>query len=285
MSKNEKLDIDKYESLEWSDFHALPKENKKNLIAFVAKTTLPTIHFEDLKEGLKSPVRVISKAELQKNAQTLIGGTIGFEHQAFPIYGGYVIDAKWNEKEEQIEGVGIVPDAYIEKVRSGKIKKCSVTFNWQREIVSSECTEFVGVRFPRVDLLDVGTVAGDRNTSVSLFESTKQEGFLEGSIISENLPLKIESLPSGSPKPDESLQKIKDLEGAVHTLKESMKTIELARALAIETAKKAESQRIVKEIKEILPAPQFERYFNNGAKMFTEEVKKIVRKEESLNIA
>jgi hypothetical protein len=58
-----------------------------------------------------------------------------------------------------------------------------------------------------------------------------------------------------------------------------MKSIETNQVSKINEARKEESQRIINEVKNILPPPQIERFFNGGAQRFVIEVKKIVHKE------
>jgi hypothetical protein len=60
-----------------------------------------------------------------------------------------------------------------------------------------------------------------------------------------------------------------------------MKSVEASQASNVANAKREESQRILKEIKDVLPAPQYIRFFNGGAQRFVQEIKKVVNKEES----
>lgn len=312
--KEKEKSVIKTESFEWTTDFDKSKAPQGNLIKFVAKTTIPTVHMEDLKEGLKSPIRIFPPKELTEAARSLILRPIGINHMK-PIYGAYTLDAQWNEKEQQVEGIGYVPDNYIAKIRSGDIKTCSVEFHWRKEVEVPGGTEYHGLWFQGVDLLE-NMSPGDVGTSVSLFESASQQGIFNGVVsppeikgepfgpykdwdacivdqqskgkdaetakkICGSMQGNLEAVAPVVPavKPDEKDEKIKGLESSIVTLRESIKSIEASQNKLIAGATRVERERIVKQIKEALPAPQYERYFNAGAQRFVEKVKQIAHKE------
>lgn len=280
----------KKESFEW--INPITAKKLEANIKFIAKTTLPTVHPNDLKEG-RSAVRIIKKNELFEAAKSLIGRPIGLNHQTYPIYGAYTLDTQWNELENQVEGLGYVPETFLNKIREGEIKKCSVEFHWRNEEETDKGTEYSGVWFPRIDLL-LGEIPGDTGTSVSLFESIKREGIFVGEIKLEAVPTgsAVEQIPTGSAVETGSAceqidtgsakeERIKNLESAVNIMKEYIKKTESGVNEQIETAKKEAKDEMITKLEAVIPNNMITSRFNFGSQRFVQEIKKVIREAKS----
>lgn len=164
------------ESFEWlSKPEDLPKDR---LLKIVAKTPSPegtTIHLEDK----DYPVRIFKEEEINKNARSLIGTVLGWNHES-RIVPSYVVDTEYNKEEKQLEALAFVPESIIEKVKKGEIKQASIEYDWRGENKTEDGIEFEGLRIFRVDLLDKEHQAGDKNTQVSLFEAKERTGRILG---------------------------------------------------------------------------------------------------------
>ena len=161
------------ESFTWVDESgaALPIP-KNQLIKLVSKTESTTYHPGDV----QYPIRRFAGEELRRAARTLVGKPIGRNHESLPIRGAYVLDSEYDEVGSAVESIGYVPASWIDKIKTGKVNRCSVEYSWRKEnrCEADNSCMFEGLIFTRVDLLE-GIPPGDPNSAVQLFESTNKD--------------------------------------------------------------------------------------------------------------
>ena len=184
-----------------------------NLVKLVAKTTADTIHPGD-KLGR---VRKFPAEELKLAARSLINRPVNVNHNKKSIEGAWVIDSEYND--EQIESVAYVPNTYIDKIKRGEIKNCSIEFGWRNENVEGDNITFDGLFLKGIALLDEtllkpGARAGDPNSVVALFEKTNN--FLaEMTLIEQEEPVEEPVTVSGYDSMEQCLEANKDEEDPV----------------------------------------------------------------------
>jgi hypothetical protein len=191
------------ETFEWSNEtkSALPIP-KERLIKLISKTSAPTIHPDDP----VYPIRRFNNEELRRAARTLISRPIGLNHDHV-IPNAYVLDSEYSEPERQVESIGVVPQEWLAKIRSGKVRNCSVEYTWRNETrnEADQSVEFEGLVFTRVDLLE-GLTPGDKNSTVKLYESglPDKTGMFVADILltesSDNVNLNGKPAPEDPPK-------------------------------------------------------------------------------------
>jgi len=155
------------ESFDWAP-PGMNEVPRGNLLKLVAKTEATTYHPTDP----NYPVRRFNKEELIRAARTLVGRPVGRNHEPMPITGAYVLDSEFSDN--RVESIAYAPSNFIDKVRSGKINRCSIEYTWRDEKIDRSVTppavEFLGLIFTRVDLLE-GLDPGDNNAQVMLYEA------------------------------------------------------------------------------------------------------------------
>jgi len=155
---------------------------KQNLLLITAKTTHPTIHPDDP----AYPIRLFTSAELQESAASLRRRPIGVNHihakfnpEAGLIKGAFTVDAQWNFSTQAVEALVFLPNMVMEMVREKKRNneevEWSVEYGWRDEHKTEAGTEFTGLCFYRIDMLE-GFHGGDHFTSSSLIESGSKIG-------------------------------------------------------------------------------------------------------------
>jgi len=184
------MQVKKYriESFEWAKIPVdLPKEN---LVLLVAKTSDPTIHPSDP----EYPIRIFSPTELHEAARSLAKRIIGINHLRLPDGSpvliefspeeqqkigakfAFTVDANYNADTKCVETLLCLPKLYVNKIRRNYITQASVEYTWRDERKTESGTEFIGLIFDKVDLLEdlpVGVTAGDRGTFFRLVESNR----------------------------------------------------------------------------------------------------------------
>ena len=179
----EAMIVKKYriESFEWAKIPIdIPKEN---LVLVVAKTSDPTIHPTDT----EYPIRVFKPSELHEAARSLAKRHIGLNHIRLPSgeplliefspdeqlkFGRYAftVDANYNPETKCVEALICLPKVWVSKIRRNLVKSVSVEYTWRDERKTEAGTEFLGLIFDKVDLLE-NAKAGDPNTELHLVES------------------------------------------------------------------------------------------------------------------
>jgi hypothetical protein len=165
------------------DWSKIPEDlPKSNLLYITAKTTHATIHPDDP----EYPIRLFTPAELQESAASLRRRPIGVNHihakfnpEAGLIKGAFTVDAQWNPSTQAIEALVFLPSSVMEMVREKKRNneavEWSVEYGWRDEHKTEAGTEFTGLCFYRIDMLE-GFHGGDHYTSSSLIESESKTG-------------------------------------------------------------------------------------------------------------
>lgn len=162
------------ESFEWINLEDVSQLPKDRLLRVVAKTPTPTRHPEDT----EFPLRYFVESEVMKASRTAIGKPVGMNHERMPIYGAYCVDGEWNEEEKQAEALLFVPTHIVNKVKEGKIDRCSIEYSWRRDRKKGKGRVFEGLNITRIDVLE-GLDPGDSGSIVKLFESKEKKGRME----------------------------------------------------------------------------------------------------------
>jgi len=147
------------ESFSWvGDLSPLPG----NLVRGKALHPIKTVHLEEWPS-----VRVYLEEELSKSAQTLAGKPLLLDHGRY--INGKVLSAAY--EDGAIEYIAELNDQDIlSKIRDGKIKHCSVEFEWD-SLKNVNGVAPLGINFVGLSLLSPGVEPGDPQSSVSLWES------------------------------------------------------------------------------------------------------------------
>jgi len=163
----------KRESFSWTgSIEQIPK--KSNLIRGQALHPIKTYHMDEWPN-----VRVYLEEELSKSAQTLAGKPLLLDH-LFPV-NGKVMGAKY--EDGAIEYVAELSDQDIlAKIRDGKIKHCSVEFDWEL-LRNVNGIAPLNIKFTGLSLLE-NYLPGDPQTTVELFESIERS-LLYHAVVSE----------------------------------------------------------------------------------------------------
>jgi hypothetical protein len=175
---------------------------KSNLFLCTAKTTNPSIHPE--KDDL---VRILTEEELSESARSLARRPICRNHEVQDIPKAFTIDAQWNIKTKAVECLFYVPDEYRDRINAGLIKKVSVEYPFRRKVSTELGTEFMGVIFDRLALVE-GRQAGDK---LSEIRNCEQEGKMLGSIDGEIIGVLSENTNKESEKKvEEKKEEVKE---------------------------------------------------------------------------
>jgi len=136
----------KEEGFRWLGDVEIADIPKKNLVKFRALHPIKTFHPEEWPS-----VREYLEDELIRSARTLTDKPLGIDHET-RIPDPYKILASEYE-DGAVEGLAHAPDEVIQKIRDGKIKHCSVEFNW-RTIENVNGAAPKGIIFSRLDFLE-----------------------------------------------------------------------------------------------------------------------------------
>ena len=191
---------------DWSSIPTdLPREN---LVLITAKTTNPTIHFNDP----KYKIRKFTPTELKEAARSLAKRPVGLNHTLQPIPNAFTVDSQWNESTQAVEALLFLPTPYINLIKEREATnpiKFSIEYTWRNEKREGDEVEFEGLIFDRVDLLD-GLSAGDKNTSYKLIESDSRRGLMEAEVVPPERDIKQDQIQQSVD--DNSLSFFKELE-------------------------------------------------------------------------
>jgi len=149
----------KRESFSWvGDLSPLPG----NLVRGKALHPIKTVHLEEWPS-----VRVYLEEELSKSAQTLAGKPLLLDHGRY--INGKVLSTAY--EDGAIEYIAELNDQDIlSKIRDGKIKHCSVEFEWQ-SLQNVDGIAPRGINFVGLSLLSPGVEPGDPSSSVEMWET------------------------------------------------------------------------------------------------------------------
>jgi hypothetical protein len=114
------------------------------------------------------------------------------------IQGAFVVDSQYNPSTRAVECMIYVPDDIRTKISNGVISKVSVEYVWRSVNKTSLGSEFVGLVFDRIALLE-GYEAGDKLSEIRKCESKDpmQLASFEGVIEPHESKIKQDSIQSG----------------------------------------------------------------------------------------
>jgi len=203
------VSIRKYESA--YDWVVIPEDlPKSNLFVVTAKTASPTIHPEDVEGDI---IRLFSLTELHESGRSLGRRPINLNHnQKRNIESAFVVDSQYNPTTEAVESLIYVPDLIRDEINSGEIKKPSVEYVW-RDIKKTESgSEFVGLIFDKISLLEEswlainGYSAGDKLGEIHKVEASgEKRGYIECAAIEKppEQEMKQDMITEGMKKPEQ----------------------------------------------------------------------------------
>jgi len=153
----------KEEGFRWLGEVEIADIPKKNMVKFRALHPIKTFHPEEWPS-----VREYLEEELIRSARTLTDKPLGIDHET-GIPDPYKVLASEYE-DGAVEGLAYAPDEIIQKIRDGKIRHCSVEFNWRTlENVNGAAPK--GIIFSRLDFLEKYE-PGDPFSTIEIFEAT-----------------------------------------------------------------------------------------------------------------
>ena len=162
---------------------------KGNLLLVKAKTTLTTVHPDDI----EYPIRNFSTEQLQEAGRSLSHRPVGLNHihdaldpSKGIIQDAFTVDSNYNPDTQAVEALIYLPDKWIQIVKdllaTGRRDLFSVEYTWRDEKRTEKGVEFLGLTFDRIDLL-YGLSAGDKGVEVYLTESaTSRRHLLEAEV-------------------------------------------------------------------------------------------------------
>jgi len=134
------------EGFRWLGDVTITDVPKKNLVKFKALHPIKTYHPETWPS-----VREYLEDELIRSARTMKDKPLGSDHERQIPEPYKVLDAEY--EDGAIEGVAYAPDDIVQKIRDGKIKHCSVEYNW-RSLEKVDGVAPKGIVFSRLDFLE-----------------------------------------------------------------------------------------------------------------------------------